>query len=479
MKKIINKFTLVCKIFIRFWQILVAFVNLFWEGFIKLKGNDDNITKKRAILLKNTFENLGSVFIKFGQLLSLRPDFLPREYCKELLYLLDQVPPFHYEEVRKTIVGDLGKPPEKIFKIFKKQPVAAASFGQVHIAYLKTGEKVAVKIQRPKILETVKIDISIIRFFASFLDTFNLGPNKLTGIINEFEKWTYEELDYQTEADYTEKFYEKTKNMKSSDVILSPKIYRKYCSKRVLTAEFIEGFSINTVLLAIKNNDKKFLSKIKRARFSRKKVAETILKNSLRQIYLDGFFHADPHPANIIFDKNKRLFYIDFGIVGNLSRKNRLNCLRYTRSSLYGDSDNAFDALISLCKLEDNINLSEIKMKHDELLLKRLEAIEKIKYGDSRQFIGEILLSSIKLFQKYRIKIPLDTMRYFRTLITVESIVFELYPDIEIEKIARKLRNIAIVNIIKEILSSIKPENFEEKLLSFIGHLEKFFTVID
>jgi ubiquinone biosynthesis protein len=459
----------------RFVEIVAALFSYLWQAGTRLKGDSPALVQKRAILFRETLEKLGSVFVKFGQFLSLRPDFISPEYCRELFYLLEKVPPFPFEEAVKIFKEDFNSAPEEVFSIFKSEPVAAASFGQVHEAHLKTGEKLAVKIQRPGIKERVKKDIRIMKVLARMADILPPGPNKIYPLVKQFENWTLEELDYLTEADYTEEFY--GHYIENQDKMVVPKIYRNLCSSRVLAMEFIEGISLANILLARRNKDRVALEKLETMNFSPEKTVEILLKNSLKQIYLDGFFHADPHPANVIFMPDARLAYIDFGIVGRLDKKSRFSCLKYIRSVCYGDTTNAFEALVQLCDTSRVKNLNTLKKEHDQIVLESLEQFkmsrEKGDVGGLRQIIGKKLFRTMQILQKYHVVAPPDTLRYFRALSTLDSTIVELNPEIEIETLAREVRNISIANLLKELPSLLTVEKFEENLLKWLNIIEK------
>lgn len=456
----------------RLGEVVLVWIYFYYRAFIKLRDtNDSSLSKKRAVLLRLSFEKLGSVFIKFGQFLSLRPDLLPSPYCRELFYLLENVPSFSYEEVLKTIKREFRITPDKLFKTFNPKPIAAASFGQVHEAYLNTGEKVAVKIRRPQIEELVKKDISLIKILGSIIDIFLPGPNKILSSIEEFEQWTKEELNYEEEASHTETFRQLNKN-REEDIVV-PRVFRKYCSPSVITVDFIEGITLSNILLAMRRGDKKLLSKIKKQDFSPKRISEMLLKNSVQQIYQEGLFHADPHPANIIFMGGTKLGYIDFGIVGELDKKMRFICLRYTRSVFYGDTENAFDALAKLLDISKVKDLNSFKKEHDAIIKETLLDFEKGRAGGNPHIIGRIFFAKLKLLQKYHARIPMNTLRYFRALSTLEGIILELYPQMELQEIARKFRNISIVNMIRELPDFFSLENMDENLIKWLNIIEK------
>ena len=457
----------------RLSEIVAVFTAFYWHGFIQNRGNHEIVFQKRALLLRQSLEKLGSVFVKFGQLLSLRPDFLSPFYCRELFYLLEDVPPFPYLEVEKIIKEDFGTTPIQLFKSFQKTPCAAASFGQVHVAYLRSGEKVAIKIRRPLIKETVEEDIVLMKILSKLIDLLPLGPNKLGPLIQEFEIWTRGELDYKKEADYTEKYYLSVVGNPKS--ITGPKIYRDFCSERVLTTEFIEGVTLYRVLLAIRNKDSKTLRKLKQMGFSQKSVAEAILQNTIRQVFLQGVFHADPHPANIIFMPSGKLAYIDFGNYGEIDQATRIKELRYLRSLFYHDKENAFEALCSLCDISQVKDLPSFRKEHDRIVDETMEALENNK-NNPQVLGGKKLMATLNLNQRYKVKIPYHMVKYFRMMGILESLVISLYPQIKISDLAAKFRNVSIVNLLVSLPAVINKENFDSRLLRWVNLLEKEIT---
>lgn len=457
---------------LRLKEILAAFANFYWQSFVCRRGSGEETEKKRSVLLRQTLEKLGAVYVKLGQFLALRPDFLSPTYSQELFFLLENVPPFPYEKVVSTFQKEFGKKPEELFSSFDKEPLAAASFGQVHRAILKTGEEVAVKIQRPGIKETIRQDISLMRSFTKITDTLLPITNKLKPMVNEFERWTYEELDYTVEAAYTESFHRITKD--DPEAIFAPRVYKEFSSQKILTTDYIEGLTLNRIILAYKANDRKTLGQLEKTGFSREDVAMKLLKNTVRQIYLDGFFHADPHPANIIYTKEGRLAYIDFGIVGRLSKSQRLACLRLTRSALYGDNENAFEALTQLCDTSKVKDMAGFKEAHGKIIKQTLELFEDAKVkGKDPHVVGGKLVEIMKLMQKYKAVIPFNTLRYFRTMPTMESVVLTLYPEMEIENMAGKFRDVSLLNLVIELPGLVSQKSIDRILLTFLNTVEK------
>ena len=263
------------------------------------KTKDVSKRVSTQVKLRKAMEELGGTFIKFGQLLSIRPDLIPESYCEEFAKLQDNVRPFPYEQVKDVIEKDFKKPIHKVFIHFEKTPIAAASVGQVHMAKLRTGETVAVKVQRPNINQIFESDIDILYYIANLAEKHipELKDYNPVAIVNEFENYTKRELDYNLEGKNIDVFY---KNFVGSKTIKIPRVFLSYTSKRVLTMEYIDGININ---------------KYKATKEEKKKIIKNLLSCFMKQILEDGFFHADPHPGNIFILKDHRIELLDFGIV--------------------------------------------------------------------------------------------------------------------------------------------------------------------
>jgi ubiquinone biosynthesis protein len=258
--------------------------------------------------IRLALEELGPTFIKFGQIMSSRSDLLPHELIIELEKLQSNVPCFDADIAIQSIERELGDSLSHIFKEFTKEPIAAASIGQVHKATLHSGETVAVKVQRPGIEKTIKTDLEIIKHLATTAEKHidELRPFHITAIITEFKKAILKELSYVNEASNLELFQQ---NFEGDKTIKVPQLYPEYCSGKVLTMEYIEGqkFSDRKKLLELGLLPNKLAAH----------GADTVLK----QIFEHGFFHADPHPGNIFILENNVLCFLDYGMMGNLSRK--------------------------------------------------------------------------------------------------------------------------------------------------------------
>lgn len=308
----------------RFLEIMRIFLKYGWESsrqikqmkgkypFLKCLDGSEECREDipGPVKLRRIFEELGPTFIKFGQMLSTRPDLVKEEYIAELKKLQDEVPPFPFEETKRIIKEELGKTIDTLFKHFEKEPVAAASIGQVHLAALHNGKQVAVKVQRPYIERIIAEDLRILRFIAELVEK-NIRETQYynpTSIAREFSETIMKELDYKREATNAEHF---GMNFKGEANIAIPKVYRNYTTAKVLTLERVQGRKIS----------KFFHSKSSQLK---KDIANLYTDCFFRQMLVYGFFQADPHPGNIFVhvSKNKPVLgLVDFGMIGRLNEE--------------------------------------------------------------------------------------------------------------------------------------------------------------
>jgi ubiquinone biosynthesis protein len=370
-------------------------------------------------------EELSGAFIKLGQLLSLRPDLIPKEYCDEFSKLQDDVAPFNFIYVKRIIEDELKKPLGKIFSSFDKTPIASASIGQVHKAKLISGEVVAVKVQRPRIEDIFSTDIDLLHHLAHLAEKNipELKQYDVNSIVKEFEEYTKKELNYVLEAKNIEEFYN---NFKQNSMIKIPKVFWDYTSKRVLTMEFIEGEKLKEV---------KSLSESRR-----EKIAELIIKSMIKQIMEDKIFHADPHPGNILLLEKDKLALLDFGIVGRLND----DIIEKTENIILGlikpDKDILTRALMDLGFVKEGINVEEFK----EDLSQHLGHYYNV--DEQKIDISSALYDIIAISKKYEIKFPTSFVLLAKATATLEGLVRDLKVEFNVvqalkpyaEKIVKK-----------------------------------------
>lgn len=310
--------------FIRAAAIITLFALTWAAGKITRRGSK----LSGPVRLRLTLERLGGAWVKLGQMLALRYDILPRAYCDELFTLLNSLKPVAYWRMRKVIVRDFGQPPEVLFHEFDEVPFATASVGQVHRAVTLNGHVVAVKIQRPGVRRSIQGDMLLMYFLASLLDLSPLPVTGLRPIVGEFVRWTTEELDFRNEARHAQRLRALGEGDPTQYV---PAVAAALSSRRVLTAELVSGISvaeINAPPTRLSASD-------------REATAHRFLWSMLNQIYGDGFFQADPHPANVLALADHRVAFLDFGIVGQLDDRIRLSVNAFAESILLGDHPRA------------------------------------------------------------------------------------------------------------------------------------------
>lgn len=286
-----------------FFDKAMRLVRLFLLGRDK---NKERHQEKQAVWLREKLIKLGPTFIKIGQSMGTRADLLPLPFVKELGTLVDQVPPFPNDVAFSIIEHELGKKINEVYAEFEIEPVAAASLGQVYRARLHTGEEVAIKVQRPNLEATIKGDIVILKKVAKFVERFpQLNENAdWSGMLREFDVTIHEEMDYAAEGRNADQFRESFKNWSNIHV---PTIYWGASSNKVLTMEFIHGTKVTD------------LEEQARRNISPAKVNRLLIKTYLKQLLEDGFFHADPHPGNLLVMEDGRLAFFDFGMVGRIT----------------------------------------------------------------------------------------------------------------------------------------------------------------
>ena len=302
--------------------------------------------RQRAGEAASLVASLGPAFIKAGQALSTRPDIVPPVLLEELAQLQDQLPGFDSALAMACIEDDLGAPVEAIYAHLDREPISAASLGQVHRGVLKSGEKVAVKVQRPGLREQITLDLYIVRNIAAWLNR-NVGliRSDLVALIDELGQRVFEEMDYLNEAANAEKFAELHRH---NPRIAVPRIYRDATSRRVLTMEWIDGVKLTN------------LAAVRAIGVDPDEMVEVGVDCSLQQLLEHGFFHADPHPGNLLALKDGRLAYLDFGMMSTVSRESRTGLIQAVVHLVNRNFGKLSKDFVALGFLGEEVNLEPI-----------------------------------------------------------------------------------------------------------------------
>lgn len=384
-------------------------------------------------------QDLGPSFIKLGQVASTRPDLLPPELIRELKKLQDDVPSVPFEQIREVIETSLNAPLTDIYVSFEEKPLATASIGQVHRAVIATsdGEKqVVVKVQRPGVGETVARDLELLHVLASAIErsmpeTKIYSPVKL---VNQFDRAISSEVNFLIEADNAERFAE---NFRGNEHIRFPKVYRQATSRKVLTMEFFDGKKI----------DKAVASGADGALIAKRSVGLVI-----KMIYEDGFFHADPHPGNIIImgaPQDPIIGLIDLGMVGRLSPDMRDRAIDIMLAAIRKDAYGIADALYAVGsptrKIDMRVYRAEVAVLAEKYLGKPLKDIE----------VSSMVKDLVDGAMKFEIEMPSDFMMVGKSLMTIEGIGKQIYPDLDVFSEASPY----FTNIVKQRYSPMKLGN--------------------
>ena len=380
----------------------------------KGKKSIDQFTRPEELRL--VLEELGPTYVKLGQMLSNRPDIIPIDIVDELEKLQDKVPTFSSEEVVRIIESELKQPIKKIFKHFERTPMASASIGQVHRAVLADGTKVAVKVQRPHIENIINMDIDILYSIADLAQKNseyfrNFNPTQL---VKEFENGIKKELDYELERFNLERFCQ---NFKNDDRIFVPRDFKEYSSKRVFTMELVEGIKVSRI------TDDNLPG------YDRELIATNGANLILKQIFVDGFFHADPHSGNIMVLEDNRICFIDFGMMGSLMASQREELSNLILSLVYKDTALITNAVLTITRRPNHPRVHEIEASIQDLVDRYLEVpLEDLNLAD-------VLESLVNLIETFKLRIPTNMTLMVKSLMTIEGVGLQVYPQFQLYKI--------------------------------------------
>ena len=381
----------------------------------KLRKDEE---KKPEVRLRKTLERLGPTFIKFGQLLSVRPDLIPKEYSKELEKLQDKVPEFPFGEVKAIVEKEFGKNIEHLFLHFEKKPIASASISQVHKAVLKNGDKVAVKVQRPNVKQIMETDIDIMLYIANLLERYHEKIRKFrpARVVNEFKEWTERELDFLLESRNAKRFYQ---IFKGSKTIHIPKVYDDLTTEKVLTLEFIDGIELHNI------------NEIKRKKINFNQVIKNGFDAVMTQVFVHGIFHADPHPGNIIIMPNNKIAFVDFGIVGYFDESLRNKCIDLLYGIVEHDEELIMETLIGMGMDSEEIDYAQLK-SDISFIIQPLQgsSIREIK-------ISRVLEEILSIALRHKLRVPASLVLFGKTIITLEGVALEYDPNFKLVEATR------------------------------------------
>ena len=403
-------------------------LGVWWNNFT---GNSLIKQKKRARQLIKILTKLGPAYIKIGQALSTRPDVVPPSYLEELATLQDKIPSFPNEVAFRFIEEELGKRPEEIYAELSPEPIAAASLGQVYRGRLKTGEEVAVKVQRPGLYRRISLDIYIMRMLAGFVqDNFKFIRSNLRAIIDELAERIFEETNYNQEGRNADKFRDLYGYIEEIHV---PKIYWEYTDKRVLTMEWITGTKLTDI------------DAIEARGIDATHLVEVGVECSLRQLLEHGFFHADPHPGNLLAMEDGRLAYLDFGMMSRIKPYQRYGLIEAVVHLVNRDFESLAEDYVKLDFLTPDTDLRPI-----------VPALANVFGNALGATVAELNFKSITdqmsaMMYEFPFTVPAYYALIIRSMVTLEGIAIGVDPEF-------KVLSKAYPYIAKRLLTDPAPE---------------------
>lgn len=396
---------------------------------------------------RKVLEELGPTFIKLGQVLSTRPDVIPLEFCKEFEKLQDKVPSFEYKKVEEVILNELKNPVDKIFNNFSCKPEAAASLSQVHFAELKTGEKVVVKVQRPDIKKVITTDLKILDGLAKSIEK-HIEESKVfnpVGTVNEFKETILKEINFNAEATHIVRFQ---LNFKYNSTVYVPKVFHNLSTGRVLTIERIKGTKITDI------------EGLEKSGLDRKEIAVNGANAILKQIFVDGYFHADPHPGNIFVTEGNKIVFLDYAMVGRIDEATKDQLANILTAIIERDVSEISDTFIAM-GLIDEVDIRRLNSGFADLI----DSYYGIPLKELK--IGPLLVDIIKLVSQHRIKIPPDLFLLAKTILTIESVGRRLCPEFNMTVQAKPF--------VEDLLKSrYSPKKIAKEIREFAKDLYRF-----
>ena len=377
-------------------------------------------SRPRAERLRLALESLGPIFVKFGQLLSVRPDLIPEDVSEELAGLQDNVPPFPWEEVSATLARAYGRPHEEVFASFDRVPVASASVAQVHFATLPDGREVAVKILRPGIREVIGNDVGLLHVLAAVVERAHPDGRRLRPreVVVEFEKTIGDELDLLREAANASQL---RRNFADGRLLVVPEVYWDWCNREVMVMQRIDGIPVNAV------------ERLRELRIDIPRLARDGVQIFFTQVFRDGFFHADMHPGNIFVLRDGRYCGVDFGIMGTLSDGDKdylaINFMAFFHRDYHRVAVAHVDA--GWVPRETRVDEFEgaIRSVCEPIFDRPLKEI----------YFGKLLMRLFEVSRRFRMEIQPQLVLLQKTLLQVEGLGRQLDPDLDLRRTAQPI----------------------------------------
>src|SRR5271166_2700602 len=412
------------RLFVWLWGAIRFYSGSIFDLFL---GRDS--VQRRAVRLRRVFEDTGASFTKLGQQLSIRADILPYAYCAELGKMLDRVPPFPTKQAIAIVERNLGQPLHDLFEIFDPEPIGSASLACVYQARLKSGQHVAVKVRRPGIGPLIAADLRALDWLMNLAETLTLlQPGLTRRFRQDIRTILFNEMNFRTEARFMDIF--RRRSRKRGDVT-APRVFFQYCTEEVLVSEFVSGVWMWELIAAVDGNDQAFLSRVAAQGIEPQALARKLSRIMHREVLEELFFHADPHPANIVIRPNNGICFIDFGAVGSFSTQTRKTWRELMHHMMNGDVTRMVNASLSLSGPLPPIDVERLAKEIEQIFADWMYAHKSRDAEWWERSTAQAWLRYIEVARKYAVPVSLETIQFFRATFLYDSIITRLDKDID------------------------------------------------
>jgi ubiquinone biosynthesis protein len=411
-------------------------------------------------LLREGLEKAGGTFIKFGQILSLQVDTLPRAYCEALMGLLDRVPTASPDQIRSIFQAEFGMIPEELYSEFDYNAIGSASIGQVHRGRLHDGMPVAIKVQRPGVYHDFHRDVLVMRGFIWLIFLFRIKTLYfMRDPVRELATWTRDELDYRREAAHCDLLAE---NAAGSATERLPVIYWDLTTSRVLTMEFLEGPNVSTYLKYVERGDEEELAKLRAAGFIPAVFSSNVISNFLSDAFRFGVFHADLHPANLLILPNNVVGYVDFGIVASLTKEARRKQIELTLAYATGSPEAIYREFLNICIPTPDADLEGMRLRIAQMA--KTWYVEpaiggRVKFRIS---VTAAMMDLLTVCRDYGVLIDREMIKYVRSTVLVDGLVSLLSPGFD------------VAGVLRDVVEEYLVDEASRKVFSRAGALSMF-----
>ncbi len=410
--------------------------------------------------VRKSLQRMGITYVKLGQFLAMRFDILPEAICRELAKLFDDVAPLPPGAVKTILAEEFGQPVEDLFRNFGLQCIAAASVAQVHRAVTFDGAEVAVKVQRPGISRIFAADIRNFRRAARIGDYLQLfGPQSMVAAINEFATYTQREMDFKTEGRTADRL---RANAGQHDT--APRIHWDLTTSRVLTMDFVHGYKLSEILQLLETGRTSEL----RQRAPHLDISEAVRNLSracLRQLFVTGFFHADPHPGNIFLLDDGTVVFVDFGIFGQLTAERRETFASYIESLSFGNIEQSYRHFVTLLQPTAQTDMQQLRRDIHAIMHRWHEASLQEEAALSERHLGTYITEFIAAVRRNNVQMSMDTLLFWRALLTLDATGLRLGKHFD------------LLGFLREFFYEVRPTPVE-RLLRLFRNRELFNTAV-